>query len=125
MNDKTSADYDPVKDWVAGFLDAHDLTSTSLYRASSSQAGWNNRYYCGYQLVEILSEGGECDSSACSMIFAIVPIGEFSPVDEHGRVANAMGYIRINGWYSSWDDTRWDDEYVIVNPKRHPGFIYE
>lgn len=126
MNDKTSADYNIVQGWISGFMDAH-YTQAKYLNNKTTENNWQPEFfYEGYQLIEVYRGSGELEhGTPIFTVLAIVPAGTFPTADEHGHVAGAKGYIKLTGWWSSWDDDEWDDSYTIVNPKPAPGYVYE
>lgn len=125
MNDKTSTDYNIVQGWISGFMDAH-YTQAKYLTNKTTENNWQTEFfYEGYQLIEVQRIGGYGDGKPMSAVLAIVPAGSLPTADEYGHVTGAKGYIKLTGFYSSWDDHEWDDSYTIVNPKPAPGFVYE
>lgn len=84
-------------EWLSQF-------SVSEFEAASQGEYVETDLDVGQQIECVSEEGGEGDGAPISKVFRV-------------SINRSHFYFRINGTYSSWADTEYDDEFEIVEPR--------
>jgi hypothetical protein len=110
--DKELAQQDPAK-WAQEWLDFNDMEVGDLIYNRC----YLERYPFNLELIEVQCEGGgEGQGEYVCHVFAIAPGG--SKANEFDQIESALGYVSVEGFYTSHEGTEWDDEITTVKPRR-------
>lgn len=105
-----------VKEYIESIGTPYDAKWGTMYNGTVVQ---HTRYdtESHYEISIAESQGGsEGDGEYCHIVFAITKLG----VDE-----NETAFVKVTGYYQSYSDTQWDDEYRIVRPTTKVISVYE
>jgi hypothetical protein len=109
--DKLLAITDPVE-WVKQWMKLNQINTTSLGEGDTGNAD----YPFDLGVFEVQAEGGgEGQGEKVIRIFAIAPKG--SLINDIQQINGALGYVKLGGFYSSYNGTEWDDDLRVVYPK--------
>ena len=105
-----------VKEYIESIGTPYDAKWGTMYNGTVVQ---HTRYdtESHYEISIAESQGGsEGDGEYCHIVFAITKLG----VDE-----NETAFVKVTGYYQSYCDTQWDDNYNIVRPTTKVISVYE
>lgn len=105
-----------VKEYIESIGTPYDAQWGTMYNGTVVQ---HTRYdtESHYEISIAETKGGsEGDGEYCHIVFAITKLG----VDE-----NETAFVKVTGYYQSYCDTQWDDNYNIVRPTTKVISVYE
>lgn len=87
------------------------------YDSVAALDGITNVQHEGFKLFEVDSKGGEGQGDYAMTVWAVVP-ADAEPVRQKDKtVAEAIVYLRLEGFYSSYNGTEWDTDTIqVVTP---------
>lgn len=104
-----------VKEYIESIGTPYDAQWGTMY---SGTVVTHTRYDTGssYEISIAETKGGsEGDGEYCHIVFAIQKLGDDSEKQ----------FVKVTGYYQSYSDTQWDDEYRIVRPTTKVISVYE
>lgn len=105
-----------VKEYIESIGTPYDAQWGTMYNGTVVE---HTRYDTDshYEISIAETHGGsEGDGEYCHIVFAITKLG----VDEQ-----ETAFVKVTGYYQSYSDTQWDDEYRIVRPTTKIISVYE
>lgn len=98
--------------WDKLKADYPDYYTEDDYNSDEALEHITNVQYEGFKLFEVDSKGGEGQGDYAMTVWAVVP-ADAEPVRQKDKtVAEAIVYLRLEGFYSSYNGTDWDTESI-------------
>jgi len=115
-----------LKGWIEWIL-KDDSISTFLDEGECLDESTLNVDPLGFALHLVDSKGGR--QGGGEDVWYVYAICQGPPEEEQhyncSVIKNAFVYIRFNGFYSSYNGTEWDDDFVVVKPKVVESVVFE